>query len=83
MTTTFTVHHVFETDEATYWPKIFFDREYNQRLYTEGLAFRDYALLGLEELPNGDRTRKMRMEPASDVPAILRRLRGGKKAGAK
>jgi hypothetical protein len=72
----FTVRHVFNTDVDTYWNKIFFDTEYNDRLYREGLKFKDFAVLELTGEPGGPRTRKMRTEPAADAPAVVRKLIG-------
>ncbi|MCS6798362.1 MAG: DUF2505 domain-containing protein [Myxococcota bacterium] len=75
MASAFTARHVLETDEETYWSRVFFDPEYNRRLYLEGLSFASFEWLSYEQLPGGDRTRRMRMVP-SDVPAIVRRVAG-------
>lgn len=72
----FTVRDIFETDVDTYWSEMFFDEEYNSRLYREGLGFKDFAVLELTGEKGGPRTRKMRTEPAADAPAVVRKLIG-------
>jgi hypothetical protein len=41
--------HQFSCSEATFWGKVFFDPEYNRRLFLEELKCPDYRLLELEE----------------------------------
>lgn len=77
MTTRFTLRNTFETDAATYWSKLFFDREYNRRLYLEGLGFEDFELLEVGGDPDGIRTRRIRVVPRSDAPAAVKKLLGG------
>ncbi len=73
----FTVRHIFNTEVDTYWNKVFFDQEYNERLYKkEGLDFKDFQVLELTGEPGGVRTRKMLTEPKSDAPAVVRKLIG-------
>lgn len=72
----FTVRNVFDTTVDNYWNELFFDPEYNSRLYLEGLGFKAFDLLELTGEKGGKRTRKMRTEPASDAPAVVRKLIG-------
>lgn len=72
----FIVRDVFDTDVDTYWNEIFFSEEYNSRLYREGLGFKDFQLVELTGEKGGPRTRKMRTEPATDAPAVVRKLIG-------
>jgi hypothetical protein len=72
----FTVRDVFDTDVDTYWNKLFFEEEYNTRLYREGLGFEGFQLLELTGEKGERRTRKMRTEPAADAPAVVRKLIG-------
>lgn len=72
----FTVKHTFNTDLETYWGKIFFDDEYNRRLFLDGLGFGLYELIDLKEEPNGAKTRKVRTEPKSEAPAVVKKLIG-------
>jgi hypothetical protein len=73
----FTVRHVFHTDRDSYWNKVFFDAEYNRRLYLEGLGFKSYELIEQTGGPGEVRTRKMRSEPKSEAPAVVQKLIGG------
>jgi hypothetical protein len=72
----FTVRHVFNTDVDTYWDKLFFDPEYNERLYKQALGFNVFKLLELTGEPGGKRTRKLLTEPKSDAPAVVKKLIG-------
>lgn len=72
----FTIRHTWNISEEDYWPKIFFDDEYNQRLYKEGLEFPVHKVLEAKELADGTRTRKLLIEPKADAPAVVRKLIG-------
>jgi len=71
----FTVRHVFDVDVDTFWNEVFFDAEYNQRLFAEGLGFK-YELLSLVKNEDGSYDRRVRTEPDSDAPAVVKRLIG-------
>lgn len=73
----FTLRDIFHTDADTYWNRIFFDPEYNRRLYLEALKFRSWELVELTGEPGGVRTRRMRTEPRSEAPAVVTKLVGG------
>jgi len=73
----FEIRHVFPTDPETFWTRVFFDREFMRRTYTEVLGFREFELLELTGEPGGVRTRKMRTRPASEPPAVVKKLAGG------
>ncbi|MBZ0120480.1 MAG: DUF2505 domain-containing protein [Sandaracinaceae bacterium] len=73
----FTIKNVFDTDVDSYWNKCFFDREYNERLYSrEGLDFHSFAILEQTGGPGENRTRVLRTEPKSDAPAVVKKLIG-------
>jgi hypothetical protein len=76
MATRITLKHLFDTDEATFWPKVFFDREYNHRLYHEALRYKRWELLEQREEPGGAIVRRATMEPAFEVPALLKKAIG-------
>ena len=76
MATRITLKHLFDTDEATFWPKVFFDRDYNQRLYHEALRYKRWELLEQREEPGGAIVRRASMEPAFEVPALLKKAIG-------
>jgi len=71
----FTIRNTFHTRPESYWNHIFFDPEYNNRLY-EALGFTSFEVLELTGEPGGPRTRKMRTEPAAEAPAVVRKLIG-------
>lgn len=72
----FTVRHQFNTDPDTYWSKLFFDPEYNTRLYKGALGFDVFEILEITGEPGGKRTRKILTEPKSDAPAVVKKLIG-------
>lgn len=72
----FTVRHTFQTDIDTYWSKIFFDREYNEKLFRGALGFPVYDVLELTEPADGARTRRVKIEPKADAPAVVKKLIG-------
>lgn len=76
MATRFTLRNTFDTDEGTYWSKLFFDGEYNRRLYLEGLGFQSFELLEVGGDPDGVRTRRIRVVPKTDAPSVVKKLIG-------
>lgn len=72
----FTIRSTFETDVDTYWNRVFFDPEYNRRLYLEALGFKGFELIELTGQPGERRTRRMKTEPAADAPAVVKKLIG-------
>ena len=70
-----TIRHTFDTDQDTYWSKVFFSRDYNTRLFAEALGF-GYEILKFEEDPDGVRRRKVRIEPKAELPGFMKKLIG-------
>jgi hypothetical protein len=73
----FTVRHVFDVDVDTFWNEIFFDPEYNERLFREELGF-NYELIELKKNDDGSYDRKVRTEPKTEAPAAVKKLVGDK-----
>ncbi|RLB55755.1 MAG: hypothetical protein DRJ42_05230 [Deltaproteobacteria bacterium] len=73
----FTVRHVFDVDVDKFWDEVFFDPDYNDRLFDEGLGF-IYELVSLERQDDGTIDRKVRTEPKTDAPAAVKKLVGDK-----
>lgn len=71
-----TLKHVFNIDEATFWPKIFFSPEYNRQLYTEALKYNRWEVLDQHEEPGGVIVRRAAMDPNFDVPSLLKKAIG-------
>jgi hypothetical protein len=72
---TFTIRNTFDVDIDTFWSKVFFDPEYNRKLYEEGLKF-GYELLEKKELDGGVVERRIRTEPRLEAPAVVKKLVG-------
>jgi uncharacterized protein (TIRG00374 family) len=70
-----TYKHTFNTDIDTYWNQIFFNPEYNEKLFREVLKF-NYELLELTGEPGGPRRRRVRIEPKTEAPAVIKKLIG-------
>jgi hypothetical protein len=64
------VTHTFDCDADTFW-KTFFDREYNQKLYLEGLGFKQFEILEIT-----DTSRRMRGVPKMTLPGPVAKLLG-------
>ncbi|MCA9580427.1 MAG: DUF2505 domain-containing protein [Myxococcales bacterium] len=72
-----TFRHTFHTDPDTFWEKVFFDEEYNRRLYLEALNFRGFEQLALERSEDGRVTRAVRTVPQDEAPAAVKKVLGG------
>lgn len=70
------MRHAFLCDEETFWGKVFFDEEYNRRLYKDTLEFAIYELLELKEEGNGDKSRRMKTQPKAQLPAAVQKVLG-------
>ncbi|MEZ4254266.1 MAG: DUF2505 domain-containing protein [Polyangiales bacterium] len=71
-----TLKHLFHTDPDTFWEKVFFDEEYNRRMYLEALGFRGFELLELTRHDDGRVTRKVKTTPKEEVPGALKKFIG-------
>jgi hypothetical protein len=76
MATKFTLRDTFSTNEETYWSKAFFDLDYNQELYVKTLRFASYELLERKDEGGGSFSKRTRMEPPLDGPAVVKKLVG-------
>lgn len=72
----FEMRHTFQCDEETFWGKVFFDDEYNRRLFKEGLDFAVYEPLELKEEPNGNKFRRVKTQPKAQMPAAVQKILG-------
>ncbi len=70
------IEHLINCDQETFYGKIFFSREFNQSLYTEGLEFPSFEILELKETPS-EIIRVWKVTPRSGkMPAALEKLAG-------
>ena len=70
------IEHTFNCSADTYWDKIFFDDEYNRRLFMEALSFESFEVVSVEDTSTG----KKRVIDASpkmgDLPGPLKKVIG-------
>jgi len=72
----FTVRHRFDISQETFWERCFLDEAFNEKLFREGLGFRDYQLV--ESRQEGERLhRRVRTTPEADAPKVVQKLLGG------
>lgn len=70
--------HVFECDADTYWDKVFFDEDYNRRLFLETLKFTQWQqTIGQKTDDRITRTVLVR-PPVGDVPGAIKKILGEK-----
>ena len=70
------VEHVFKCSEETFWTKVFFDDEYNRRLFQEILKFPVWRVAKTEE--RGDEVLRTieASPPVGDLPGPLKAIVG-------
>jgi hypothetical protein len=76
LTVRYKIQHLFNTDEATFWEKIFFDPEYNQALFVDYLKFDPYRVLEHVQNPDGSIRRRVECAPPVEIPAVARKVLG-------
>jgi len=74
--TKFTIRHTFDIGVDEFWEKIFFDDEFNRRLYLDTLQFKDWKVLEKTDKGGGVIERRVHCEPKSDAPAVVKKLVG-------
>lgn len=73
----FTVRHRYPLSAEAFWTSMFFDPDYNSRLYTEGLGFAGITIDAQEADPTGRPTRRRaRVRPTLRAPAPVAKLLG-------
>jgi hypothetical protein len=73
-----TLRHEFDCDEDTYWEKVFFDPEFNRRLYLDALKFPAYKLIDLKD-DGSRRTRVVHIDPPlGNLPPPMKKIVGDK-----
>lgn len=70
----FTVTHEIRCNVETFW-KTFLDRDFNTKLYTEGLGFPDFTIVDQTDTET-QATRKVSAQPKMEVPAAVQKLFG-------
>jgi hypothetical protein len=72
-----TVHikHVYNCSEQRFW-KLFFDDQFNQQLFRDGLGFPHYEQLSFEETPDEIRRVTSVMPKVGQLPSALKKVIG-------
>ena len=68
--------HIFECDEDTYWDKVFFDDDYNRKLFMDTLKFSLWKQEIKERTDSVIRRTVTVQPPVGDVPGAVRKLLG-------
>jgi len=73
---TFRVENVFECSQTTFWEKVFFDADYNRRLFYDELHFVEWK--ELERKDEGTRVERFvrALPPLADLPGPLKAVIG-------
>ncbi len=73
----FRVEHVFGCSQKTFWEQVFFDAEYNRRLFYDELHFVEWT--ELEQTHENDRVRRVAraLPPPPDLPGPLKAALAG------
>jgi hypothetical protein len=72
----YVIKHTFNTDETTFWGKIFFDPAYNEALFQRHLKFNVYRVLELDKQPDGSVHRRVECAPPVEVPSAAKKILG-------
>ncbi len=76
MATNVRIVHTYNVDEDTFWQKLFFDEEYNRRLYLEALKFHDWKVEKHEDRDN-EVHRDINVSPRlGDLPGPMKKVLG-------
>jgi hypothetical protein len=71
------IENVFHITPRTFWDVLFFDDEYNSRLYRE-LGFVSSNVTSMQTLPDGRIQRALRAEPPLNIPELLKKRIAGR-----
>lgn len=71
----FRIEHSLPVSAEDFWSKIFFDPDFNKKLYLERLRFKDFQQT-VQEQDDGDRKVEMTSQPSVSLPPALHKLVG-------
>lgn len=72
----FSVEHRFNCSEESFWSQVFFDQDYNRRLFLEFLKFTGWRELKTEERDNQVHRVVEAIPPIGDLPGPLKAIVG-------
>lgn len=70
------IEHTFNCSEDTYWDKVFYDEEYNKRMFLDALGFHEFKVVSLEDTSNGKRRVVEATPEMGDLPGPLKKVVG-------
>lgn len=70
------VDHIFNCSEESFWTKVFFEEEYNRKLYSERLKFSHWREIKREEKDGKVHRVIEASPPIGDLPAALKTVIG-------
>jgi len=70
------ISHPMNTDADTYWNKIFFDKEYNDKLFKDHLRFSKFNILELRKDPDGTVHKRVDCNPGVELPGAIKKVLG-------
>lgn len=70
----FSHHYAMGPDD--FWGQLFFDRDFNDALYLEGLGFEAVSVESETTTPDGDRDRVLKVTPRLAMPGPVKKLLG-------
>ncbi len=72
----FKVDHRFPISAEAYWDTLFFDEPFNKKFYLEELGFDRYEISDEVTEADGSRSRTIKSQPKSDMPAAVKKIIG-------
>ncbi len=76
MSTSVRIVHTYNVSEDTFWDKVFFDEDYNRRLYLEALKFHDWKIEKHED-KGSEIYRAINVAPRlGDLPGPMKKVLG-------
>lgn len=76
MATDVRIVHTYNVSEDTFWDKLFFDDEYNRRLYLEALKFHDWQVERHEDTGSEVQRAINVAPPLGDLPGPMQKVLG-------
>ena len=74
MSTKARIEHIFNCSADTYWDKVFFEEEYNRRMFLDALKFESYKIVSLDEGESQVKRVVDAVPRVADLPAALKKF---------
>jgi hypothetical protein len=76
MATSIEVRHTINCSVDDFWSNLFFDPDFNRKLYIDRLKFKNWEVQDDQVEQGGVRVRKIRSEPDMELPGALKKVVG-------